>query len=753
MQSNRTLLGTAIITAIAGGLYGFPTFSSAAETRASHDEPSLGVVTVTAQKRSESVQDIPLTVNVVDGKTLEDSSAGLTAGEITRFIPNASAATLDGHGFPRWFLRGIGTGQPSLDNVSPIGYYVDEVYLGPIFLSGGPLYDVERVEVLPGPQGTLWGKNSPGGAIHVVSRKPTFDNSGWVKAGTGSYNKRLLQGALNGVLVEDKLATRLSFSSENRDQYVRNTTKGKRGELEDRAVRWQLLGNLSDTLDASLSVHHREFTQDENSSYITFGPAGSTDARGNPYPQFPDRVYSFNAPTESKHIQSGGVLTLNWDFNDYTLTSISGYEHGRSTSQSDGDNSPQEISRSYGRQEVDLFSQEVRLASPRRDRLNWITGVHYYYQDMENFSAGGSLNVPGLYPGTTPTYNNNHWTGENESLGVFASTTYNFTEDFNVTAGVRWTDERKDIDLRRERSVGAANYTDTNHWWNRDSLTNALNPYVIYDNDRRWREVTWDVTPEYRINDNLLSYFRVAKGFRGGGFISGPGTQAATGDFEPEFITSYELGLKSEWLNGRLIANASLFYYDYDDIQINIYRWDPALNSGVSRMQNAASASVKGAEFEIQALPLDNLRVRLSGGFLDTEYKDYQADSAGGAPGADYSGTSFARAPRLSGVLGFDYTVQLPYGKVVLGGDINSRSRFHFNATDSNNPAQQHPGYTLTNLRATYILPDESVEVSAYVDNVTDKDYWQATSPVGPNIVGYALGAPRTFGTSLQVNF
>src|SRR5690606_17138835 len=148
----------------------------------------------------------------------------------------------------------------------------------------------------------------------------------------------------------------------------------------------------------------------------------------------------------------------------------------------------------------------------------WITGVHYYYQDMQSFSAGGSLNVPDLFPGTVPTYNNNDWTGENESLGVFASSTYNVTDDLSLTAGVRWTDERKDIDLRRERSVGAANYTNTNHWWNRDSLSNALNPYVVYENDRRWREVTWDVTPEYRINDNLRTYLRVAKGFRGGGF-------------------------------------------------------------------------------------------------------------------------------------------------------------------------------------------------------------------------------------------
>lgn len=708
------------------------------ETRAA----ALQSVVVTAQKREESVQEVPLTVNAIDGNTLLDANAGLTAGEITRFIPNASAATLDNHGFPRWFLRGIGTGQPSLDNVSPIGYYVDEVYLGPILMSGGPLFDIERVEVLPGPQGTLWGKNSPGGAVSVVSRKPQFDNNGWVKATIGSYNQQLVQGAINAQLVEDKLATRISFSSENRDQWVKNIAKGKRGELEDQAIRWQLLGQLSENLEALLSVHYRKYTQDEQTSYITFGPPGSVDARGNPYPQFPSRVYSFNAPSDTTHEQSGAVLTLNWDWAGYILTSITGFEKVRNVVVSDGDNSPQEISRSYNSQEAKQFSQEFRLASPRQDRFNWITGVHYYKSDLNAFSASGSPQ------NSSTAYNNNGWSGDTSSLGIFASATYNFTDKFTLTGGLRWNEESKDINLSRQRATGTVTYNNGNHWWNAASVNNALATYVNYDNDRTWREVTWDVTPEYKLNDNIRSYLRIAKGFRGGGYITSPGSQAATGTFDPEFIVSYEAGVKSEWLDGRLLVNGAAFLYDYDDIQINIYRWDPALNLGVSRMQNAGSAKVKGVEFDIQALPTDNLQLRFSLGLLNTEYKDYRDDN-----GNDYSGNSFARAPSASAVFAGSYKIPLPKGKLVIGGDINTRSSFHFNATDPDNPAQKHSGYTLVNLRASYIFPDERIKLTAYVDNATDKDYWQATSPVGPNIVGLALGAPRTVGASLQYDW
>lgn len=706
--------------------------------RDSKASPLLQSVVVTAQKREESIQEVPITVNAIDGQTLLDANAGLTAGEITRFIPNASAATLDNHGFPRWFLRGIGTGQPSLDNVSPIGYYVDEVYLGPILMSGGPLFDIARVEVLPGPQGTLWGKNSPGGAISVVSRKPEFDNNGWVKATVGSFNQKLVQGAINAQLIEDKLATRISFSSENRDQWSKNITKGKRGELEDQAIRWQLLGQLSENLDALLNVHYRKYTQDEQTSYTFYAPKGTGGI------QFPSRVYNFNGPSETTHEQSGAVLTLNWDLKGYTLTSITGFEQVKSFSQSDADNGPTTDNRSVSSQEARQFSQEIRFASPREDRFNWITGLHYYKSQLDGSSITNSRTAAGSNP---PGYYNGTWSSETDSLGIFGSATYNFTDKFALTGGVRWNKESKDIDQYRYR--GALRAYTTSHWWNPANGGGALAELVNYDNDRTWREVTWDVTPEYKFNDNIRGYLRIAKGFRGGGYITSASQKEDAGTFDPEFIISYEAGLKSEWLGGRLLANGAVFYYDYDDIQINVYRWDVQQAAAVSRMQNAGSAAVKGAEFSLQAVPVDNLKLHFSLGLLNTEYKEY-LDGRGG----DFSGNSFARAPSISAVLGGSYKFNLPKGSLVLGGDVNTRSNFHFSSIDPHNPVQQHAGYTLVNLRASYIFPDERIKLTAYVDNATDKDYWQATqNTANSNLVGRAMAAPRTVGASLQFDW
>lgn len=701
-------------------------------------------IVVTAQRRSQNIQDVPIAITAISGETLEATGVGRTAGEIVRFVPNASAATLDNHGFPRWFLRGIGTGEPSLNNVTPIGIYADDVYLGSAFMTGGPLFDLERVEVLPGPQGTLWGKNSPGGAIHFVSRKPVFGDSGFLDASVGNYSDRRIQGAINQVVSGDRLAVRLSGSSEGSDIYARNIAKGVRGRLSDDAVRLLALAKVTDELEALGNVHYRRFKQNDVTSYVNFGQPGQVDAYGNPYVVFPDRTYNFNAPANTLREQFGTSLTLNWERGGYGLTAISAYEKATETSTSDTDLVPQEITRGYADNRIEQISQEVRLGSPRDDRFNWILGAHYFRQIIDATSAGASLNIPTLYPGTTPQYNDVVWGQTNQSYAVFASATYQFNDRLSLTAGARWTREEKALHTVRRRSAGAVSFANPQAWWDLGYFTGRLNPTVRYDNDRHWSAVTWDVSPEYRLSDNARVYLRIARGFRGGGFIAAPTTQAGAGTFDPEYITAYEGGVKSEWLSGRLTFNAAAFYYDYKDIQINIYKYDPLLGQAVSRMQNAADATVYGAEFQSSAAVTDRLRVRASLGLLHTEYKNYR-DAAGN----DYSGNEFARAPHVTGILAADYTVPVAGRDLVLSGDLNGRTKFIFSATDADNPAQQHPGYVLANLRASYQLT-EQVRVTGYVDNVTDKNYWQATSPISPTAVGRALGAPRTYGVAVN---
>jgi iron complex outermembrane receptor protein len=736
----RKLMYSVIIALFSNGVYVTHGYAQQANKEEGKSvAPALSVVTVTSQKREETVQEIPLTVNVIDGQTFQDSTAGLTATEIVRYTPSFSAATLDGHGFPRWFLRGVGTPLPSLDNISPIGYYQDEVYLGPIYLSGGPIYDLERVEVLPGPQGTLWGKNSPGGAIHIISKKPQFKREGYVKGTIGNYNRRVFQGAVNEVLVEDKLATRFSFTSEDRNQFITNDVQGT-GKLKDQAFRWQLLGNVTDNFDALFNVHYRKFKQDNNTSYVQYGPAGAVDAYGNPLRTFGDRVFSSAAPINSNHEQTGAVATLNWHLNNgYTLTSITGYEKLDRTAL-DGTTVPQQVSRSRSEDQAEQFTQELRLSSPREDRLNWITGLHYYQDKLNHFDASGNLSVPDLDPSVSPAYSNKLWSGTTKSLGIFGSLTYNATDRFAVTTGLRWSKETKDIDVLNQRATGTVSYNNLDQWWNAGSVNNPLTTTLEKTDKKTWTELTWDFTPEYKINDNILAYIRVAKGFRGGGFLT-----SDYGNFNPEYIRSYELGVKSQWLDGRLIANATVFQYNYSDILVNTLVWDAIRNQATTKMTNAAKATIRGAEFQIRALPTSNFELGFSVGLLDAKYDEYKNGTA------DYSGHKFQRAPSVTGVFNAQYTVPLESGsKLIFAGDVNTRSNHHFNvASYQTNPVYLHGGYTLANVRAIYEF-NKSTQISAFVDNVTDKTYWQATYPSSPTNVGYALGAPRTYGVSLQ---
>lgn len=718
-------------------------------------ESSVATVIVSAQRRDESIQEVPQTVSVLGGELFEETGAGRTAAEIVRFIPSASAATLDGHGFPRWHIRGIGTGRPGASNVSPIGIYVDDVYLGSSLLTGGPVFDIERVEVLPGPQGTLWGKNSPGGAIHFISRRPSFETGGFLQTEVANYNSKRTQGAATGTLIEDRLAGRLSFSTESSDVWAKNITKGLRGSLDDSAIRGQLLARLSPNVEANLSVHYRDFSQNDQTSYTIFGPPGETDNRGVPYVRYPDRIYQLNAPHESSHYQTGAVFTLDWALADgYRLTAITGYERATHGGVSDGDTSPLEISRSYSDNEVSQWSQEIRLVSPTEQRrLSWIAGLHLFYQDIDEFSAGGSLDVPELYPGTVPAYNYSAAEHSAFSYAGFGSVNFELTEKLGLRAGVRWSRETKELEAHRERATGTVHFPNTHRWWVPGLVdSDGFVRTVEHDHKKTWNNVSWDLSLSYEILPHINSYFRVARGFKGGGFDNAA-TQATFAVTDAEYITSYEGGFKTQWFDGRLAFNSAVFFYDYEDIQVTIIRWDPELNNSSALLRNAGQAEVKGAEFELLAVPVRGLNVRAGFAYLDTEYVEYYETGPNGVITNDYSGNRFVRAPKYSGYVGVDYNFPLAGGVVTLGADADSRSRIFYSATAPDNPANQQAGYTLYNARVSYSFPSDRFRVTAFVDNVTDKVYTHATLPASETVNRHALGAPRTYGVSLRLNW
>jgi iron complex outermembrane receptor protein len=333
-SARSALLATALLCAPAHALAAETATADAAAADVAADSAVDGgeEILVSARRRSESLQDVPVAITSIGGEAIGRLESIRTANDITSIVPNASAAATDGRTRPRWFLRGVGTNDTGANTVSPIGIYNDDVYLNNVYLQGFPLFDIDHVEVLRGPQGTLWGKNTTGGAVSIVSRRPQVDKTeGWFKAGYGSYSSVLLQGALNVPIVTDRLAVRVSASHDQRDGYTLNLYDGrKRGAYKDDALRGQLLFKATETLDLNLNLHGRRLRGDKRVSNY-FPDLQQTGPYNNGYVDPPgrDRIDIADNNAVENLDSFGSSLTANLELGDYTLTSITAYEEGQ----------------------------------------------------------------------------------------------------------------------------------------------------------------------------------------------------------------------------------------------------------------------------------------------------------------------------------------------------------------------------------------------------------------------------------------
>lgn len=705
---------------------------SAAENVASSD--AVETVVVTAERREQNVQEIASAVSVISGATVADSEVR-NAGDVIRFVPNMTADTTDGHGRPKFYIRGIGLSDASIWNTNPIGTYVDDVYIWNASTVGFPLFDLERVEVLRGPQGTLWGKNTTGGAINFISRKPSFDPDGYLKVSYGDYSEKLIEGAIGGGLKDGVFAARLSGQYNEADLYTQNSFTPGTDTWSDAGVRFQLLTQFSDTFDGVLNLHYRDFS----GPVLTSGNYNNRQQTRFNVPSLVDR--------EDDLQQRGATVTLNKEFsNGATLTSISGYDNFQRV-QLGGDAVPYESTRTHTAFEVDQFSQEFRLASRADERLTWILGAHYFngelVADTESAALPGSRTTTGA--AKPISYTINAYTLEAESYAAFANVTYNFTEKFDLALGVRQTSETKQVDLVNQTGVSGFAFGDLNQWWVPELIVNRpLRNDAIQNQQETWNAFTYEITPGYEINDNLRVYFRHSKGFNGGSFNAGATRQNQVGVIEPEYLKAYELGLKSEWLDSRVVLNVATFYYDYTDIQQKATTLD-ANNQQVLTFINAKSGVSKGAEVELAVVPITNLNVRLNLGYNNTEFTDFQ-DS----PTSNVRGNWFNRVPRVISNLQLGYKIPLTNGgRLALDTDWAYRTKSYFNATDQTSPALIEPAYTLGNLSAGYESPDRRYEFRAYALNVTDKIYRNTSLITG----SYSNGPPRTYGVSVSVKY
>ncbi len=710
----------------------------------------LSSVLVTAQRREEKLQDVPIAITAVGGDTLIRSNAIKTANDITQYIPNASASATDGRTRPRWFLRGIGTNETAASTVSPIGIYSDEVYLNNVYIQGFPIFDLERVEILRGPQGTLWGKNTTGGAIHYVSKKPTFDTEGYARLTFGSYQEQIYQGAVGGPVLGEIAAARIAFYNERRNGWVENLATGRDdGAVADAAVRAQLAVVPSDDFEALLSVKYRRLDGDKSPSFYFPDPTREIQ---NPLFLGPQRGRDAIAQagiTQELLNADGASLRLSWYPAGYDLTSITAYERGKRVL-FNGSPVAVDISRSRAYASSRQVTQEVRLSSPAQQRVRWIAGAYFFHEQLETTSVSRQDVVDGA--GSTPDaaspfgFDVTNYNQATTSYAPFASGTLSIIEGLDLTAGVRWSSEGKSFSLAyAEAPDEAFFYPNVSEWWRSVS---ELGETELSDDDHRWNEVTYDATLKLDITPEINVYARYAHGFRAGGFVVAADNTIT--QIDPETLDAVELGAKTEWQGGRLTFNTALFNYDYRDIIVGVLLPIPGTTNTRQVQENAAEGYSRGAELELGYLLGESLRLASSVGLLHTEYTSYSSSTSGQT--IDANGNRFTRSPAFSGTLDVEYRLPIaPESWLALGTDWSYRTRQYFNAVNQDNPALQQKGYALGNVRLAYRF--NAFELGAFARNVTDGVYSVLATGPAQGATRQVYGLPRTFGASAQFEF
>ena len=686
----------------------------------SHEEPavekggSLEEIVVTAARREERLQTVPISVTALTSETLEKIGVDETS-QLAQVTPGLVLARNSAIFQPT--VRGVGSRAATAGDESNVAMYVDGIYQPETFSGAFDLLEIQRVEVLRGPQGTLFGRNSTGGLINVITADPSFDPHGNASLRYGRFDERSARGYVTGGLT-DWLAADLAALYYKDDGYVDNLLGGNR--LADRrsaAARSKLLFQFSGSAHAVLSMNYAD--QDDRAP-VSFEPIdGNTVGRATPtaiIPQEPWQAALSFKPIA--HVQQWGTaLQVKVNFDAVDLDTATSYQENKLHSLTDSDASMVSIASVDSHQRSENWSQEVRVTSRGDQRFQWLAGVFGFLNTSryEPFVVGGPNGV------TSSTLYATNRTG---SVAAFAEGTYAFTDAWRLTTGLRYTYEDRHFVARRI-PVG----------------TGPVDSKTSFD------QTTPRVSLQYRFTDTSNVYATYSRGFKSGVFNTGGLNPKPV---KPEILDAYEVGMKADLLTW-LRTNLSVFYYKYKDIQLS--QRDP---NGVSILQNAAAATMKGGEAEITAAVVRDFDVRLGVAVLDATFDSFPNAAvtrplpAGGNSQVflDVSGNDVIRAPNYTVNLGLNYQHIFAPGTLSASANIYRSDKFYW---DYLNRLQQ-PAFTQINAQIGWTLPDDHWKVTLWGENLTDKAIEQ-------NVVTSTLGdytfyqKPRTYGVTLSAKF
>jgi outer membrane receptor protein involved in Fe transport len=806
----------------------------AQDSGAAEDEPgTLDQIIVTAQKREEALQDVPVVVTALSETMLEDNGVR-DIKDLATIVPGLTVTSTQSEAQTTARIRGIGTVGDNAGLESSVGVVIDGVYRPRNGVGFGDLGELERIEVLKGPQGTLFGKNTSAGVINVVTKRPTYQQSAEAEITVGNYGAFGVSASYSDA-ISDNIAFRVFGAKRKRDGFLDvRTGAGPRQDREDQdqnfhTFRGQLLIEPSDTLDILLSA---DFTnRDENccsSVTIIRGPTApivdalAPDSGVAPVADpFARRAWS-NRGSEQYIKDKGVSAQIDWEtpwFGGATLTSITAGRDWSSTNGIDFDYSTADIlyrnaQKGDNYTAFDTFSQEIRLTGST-DKVDWMFGLFYSDEKLERneaYRVGSAYEAylstailarinPALAASpTAPLFfsqasgrpfgtvfaglsASDRYEQNAKSTALFTNNTWHVNDALDLTLGLRYTIEDKDLtSVYRNPNGGLgcgamlANPAQVVAALVARGLTvaqaSAAAPTVvgfgclpwtnIQHNGRFTRqereEKEWSGTfkAAYRFNENVMAYFSAARGYKAGGFNldrvqSNNGLSSGTSgvvpvndtSFDGEFVDSFELGTKTTWLGGNLLLNATLFHQEYSDFQLN---------------------SFLGTSFVVRSIPkvtsqgLDAELLWQSGGWMvqsgltyaDTKYGD------DALPDADLfllPGNRPSFAPKWSATasVGYDFDI----GSLKAGAHVGAKYMSDYNTGSDLDPQKAQDGYTLANARFTIGAPDDRWSLELWSQNITDVEYYQVAidTPLQTGSWNAFLGAPRTYGMTFRLKY
>lgn len=751
-QPQKLTLGTIQLSLITLAVAAaFPLSAMAQDAKAKTEEAGekkdaaqLETVIVTAQRRAENIKSVPMSISTLKGEKLDTLTA---SGADIRFLaartPSLNVESDFGRSFPRFYIRGLGNTDFDLNASQPVGLVYDDVVQENPIIKGFPVFDVDQIEVLRGPQGTLFGRNSPAGVIKFESAKPTRKFEGYASIGFGNYDAVNTEGVINVPLSAD-WSSRFSLQSQNRSNRVSNNrpgapTKNFEG-YDDLAARIQLLYKPNNSFSALFNLHGRNMNGSATLFRANIIKKGTNE--------LVDGFKYGDYPTDGGNIQNlqtvGGSARLKWELDGITINSITGYEKGHFYSRGDVDggfgagpgsgpngNIPFPAETADGVPDHHQFTQEVRVESNTKSKLQWIVGAYYFDEHLQV----DSFNFDTFANNKRTDYA--YQTQDSKAWALFGSANYAVTEQFKLRAGLRYTDDKRDFSAKHGASSFATN-PKANNW-------------------------SWDVSGTYELSKDTNLFGRIATGFRApsiqGRVLFGDSISVAGS----EKNLSGEIGIKQDLFNRRARFSASLFQYRVKDLQLTA--GNGAINQ--NRLINASRAEGQGVEFDLQANLSENWRTTFSASYNDTKIKDagLSVAACGGGctvtnpyvlvPGpfgdtikAFINGNPLPRAPKWVGNWSLRYSTQLGNGELYASTDWSYRGTYNFFLYE----AKEYRGKSLLEggARLGYKWADK-YELAAYGRNITNQV--QLVGAIDFNNLTGILNEPRTFGVQFKAAF